>query len=241
MDNKSETGENMSTESESKRNVKVIDTFSADPRSQNWYGKPVTSGESLDKPDKQGVMNAWAVGGLAALAITALAAVGIKTGNDRQSAQPETAPNIPGVELADQSGPKRYTGEITVKISPELNIRTAPQRTEQYGGRKPNIIEREAIKEINGMSIQGLLGFRVKDGLVFQGNDVEGSKNWLGGLEIKTNNGEIIEGFISLSNPTMRTGIVQMDNFGQMVPAVVQNGQILDSSKFEPIRAGAQR
>lgn len=230
----------MSTESESKRKVKVINTFDADPRSQNWYGKPLgNANESLYKVKEPINLAPWIAGGLAAMFLTVAAAVGLKGSHTKQQAP--QVPDIPGSELTDQTGPQRYTGEISVKISRELNIRTSPQIAEKFGSKLPNVIDWNNVDSINGERIDGLLGFRVRDALVVPGDAVEGSKLWLAGLKIKTKDGREIDGFISMSRPTIEAGYVQRDNFGTMVPAATQDGKILNSSTFEPLRAGVAR
>jgi hypothetical protein len=230
-----ENKENMSVEDKAEKRVKVIDTFSSDPRSQNWYGKP--AGQYYESRGKKGSDNLpWVVGGLAAFAISALAAVGLRTGVDQQ--QPESAPSILSVEDLDQMGPRVYTGEIVVKIDQSLNIRQHPRIIENYGG-LPNVILWKDIQTINGAEINGAVGLRLTNALIIKGEAVEGSHNWISGLDITDKKGERMQGFISMSPSTEE--FVQKDNFGKMVPAPVENNKVINSLRVEPIKSGPQR
>ncbi len=80
------------------------------------------------------------------------------------------------------------------------------------------------------------MGLRIRGALIVQGDNVEGSKNWLAGLRVKPKTGEEFDAFVSMSVGTGR--FVQKDNFGTMMPVAVQDGKILDSSVTEPMIVG---
>ena len=124
----------MTVEQEKERIPRVIDTFSADPRSQNRFGMPISQVELRGRQPKNTNINPIPTF-VAGLLVTGLIALGLRQANT-VGPPPDSHPTIPGeTMLAGDTESQRYTGEITVKLSPELNIRTSPQITERNGAR----------------------------------------------------------------------------------------------------------